>query len=584
MAKTSAHTKSYASVKAMANLAVHNTREWTEDHPAPRYLLAEEHRDPRGNVAIRRDLTPETVIREYLETNRFGKKHGRLHHKAKPLRETVVVCEARHGREDMNRLMYELERELPFRCMYGHLHRDEGRIDQETGRPVFNYHMHIGHTNLVNGELVNPGKEGLRKMQDICADVLGMERGASVQDGKEKRPHLIPREYRRMAREKERAVAAERTQGQAAENTSRELAEQLATRNQEYEGLKNKNQVLSAENVRLRDGLTRSEATRAADEQALERLKNDPDLDLGPGLDTAEDLATRLIETNRQLRKQIQESGRGTPEIYKRLKEIKTADLPIPERLKAMAEYVDELLQGTPAPEELSETASAGPALADEVVAWQAREQAGRKKAEEKVQELETELETAEDLAHHGAETARELREALEQSRQQAEEREKERKAAEEKREAEKKAEREKTIKERDQDWRDHLKKQRDQVAGDIERLALPKTKTMEGAGSYRERVAHLFTDWRAKLLNYVADLKHQLQGQKRRADDLAQRNQEIIEHDMPYRKLTTLMTPDEKAGLDDALDKMTAEREQTRAQAHQQRRDRDRNDPELGR
>ena len=42
-------------------------------------------------------------------------------------------------------------------------------------------------------------------------------------------------------------------------------------------------------------------------------------------------------------------------------------------------------------------------------------------------------------------------------------------------------------------------------------------------------------------------------------------------------------MTPDEKAGLDDALDKMTAEREQTRAQAHQQRRDRDRNDLEPG-
>jgi len=410
MAKTSAHTRTYASVKAMANLEVHNTRDWTEDHPAPPYLLPAAHHDPRGNVEITRGLTPEMVIREYLETNRFGQKHGKLHHKAKPLRETVVVCEAHHGREDMNRLMDELERQLPFRCMYGHLHRDEGRIDKETGRPVFNYHMHIGHTNLVDGKLVNPGKEGLRKMQDICAEVLDMERGTPVEEVEEKRPHLTPREYRRMAREKERALAAARTQVSAVEDSNRELARELDIRNQEYDGLKETNRVLSDENARLNKSLRVSEEIRAADEQTLDRLKNDPDLDLEPGLDTIEDLSKKLVETNRQLREQIQESGRGTPAIYKRLKEIKMSDQPILYRLQAMSEYVDELLQDTPAP--------TGPALADEVVAWQAREQADRQQAEEKVRELEKKVLNQDNLVHHGAETARELQEELAKSEQ----------------------------------------------------------------------------------------------------------------------------------------------------------------------
>lgn len=347
MAQTSAHTRTYASVKAMANLEIHNTREWTEDHPAPGYLLAEEHWDPRGNVAIRHDLTPEMVIQEYLETNPFGQKHGKLHHKAKPLRETVVVCEARHGREDMEKLMAEFDRRLPFRCMYGYLHRDEGHIDKETGIVKHNWHMHIGHTNLIDGQLVNPGKAGLRKLQDICAEVLGMERGTPVEELEEKRPHLTPREYRRMARERDRSLAAERTQAKAAEETTRELTEQLTMRNREYHGLTDTNRVLSAENVRLCEDLARSNATREADAQALERLKNDLDLDLEPGLDTVEDLATRLVETNRKLQETLKASGRAAQEDYKTLAAIKNSDLPLSQKLVKLAEHVDRVIGGT---------------------------------------------------------------------------------------------------------------------------------------------------------------------------------------------------------------------------------------------
>ena len=805
MAKTSAHTRTYASVKAMANLAVHNTREWNEDHPAPWYLLAEEHRDPRGNVEITRDLTTEMVIREYLETNRFGMKHGKLHHKAKPLRETVVVCEARHGREDMEKLMATFERELPFRCMYGYLHRDEGHIDKKTGIVKHNWHMHIGHTNLIDGELVDPGKAGLKKLQDICAEVLDMERGTPAEEREEKRPHLTPREYRRMARERDRSLAAERTQAKVVEETNRELTEQLAIRHREYDGLKNTNQVLSAENVRLKEDLERSNAAREADEQALERLKNDPDLDLGPGLDTAEDLATRLIETNRSLRKRIQESGRGTPQIYKRLKEIKMSDQPIPDRLKAMVEYVDELTQDTPAPadpaeaghdrvatrpspaeqaaarqtldeldqrvrararafqprgklsrinleqaefalqvmdrarktsaepypsrEEVAElkriaagepartpapepqpSPAPAPALAGEFKAWLAENQATSSSVVEVNRELRQRLKDSgqarredymglkaikedpnldeaarivrmteyvdERLAHREppapdvlADTSQdvpdeprltnarpvlepaartlidereqarldsaranrdigEIHERLNQAYEEAEKSRKEKRkikklfgltydrnnpidrllivlerlletkdekirTLEEKLDAVRKdkaaaeeTSRKETIEQRDRDWQAHLEKQRKQAARDIEQMALPAANLMETGGGYRERISDLFTNWRAKLLTYVAHLKQSLQRAEHQVIEQAQRNQAIIEQDRPYRELVAVMTPEEKANLDGKLEEITAERQEARARA---RRDRDRDQerdpggPELG-
>lgn len=563
MAKTSAHTRTYASVKAMANLAVHNTRQWSEDHPAPRYLLPDVHHDSRGNVAIWRDLTPEMVVQEYLDTNRFGQKHGKLHHKAKPLRETVVVCEARHGREDMARLMGELERHLPFRCMYGYLHRDEGHIDKETGQPVYNYHMHIGHTNLIDGELVNPGKNGLRRMQDVCAEVLGMERGTPAEEQEEKRPHLTPREYRRVAREKERAVAAERAQMKDLENANRELTNNLATRNREYDGLNNTNRALLADNVRLKEDLDRVNAIREKEEQALKRLKKDPDLDLGPGLDTVEDLSNNLVETNRQLRKQIQESGRGTPAIYKRLKEIKTADLPIPERLQAMAEYVDELLQDTPAPEESSATAPAGPAMADEVLAWQVQEQADRQQAEEEREELQA----TKDLAERQAQQLRQLEASQETVRQQAEQERAERQAAEEKA-------RRKTIEERDQEWRKKLKEDHQAAARDIDRMELPKTKTLESAVSYRERISDLFISWRAKLLNYVADLKQKLARAERKITEQEQNTKKLLDETLVYREAVAVMSQEQRDELDEGLDNVWEKARQEKGAQEQARRD----------
>ena len=341
MAATSAHTKTYGSAQALAGNLIHNERAWSEDHPAPGYLLAPEHCDARGNQYIKTDLTPDRVIEEYLATNRYGRKHGRVHHKARPLRESVVVCKDTTGRQDVRRLMKSLESGLGIRCMYAHLHRDEGYISKKTGKPVLNYHIHVGYTNLVDGKLVHMDQEKMGRMQDICATALGMERGAPRKETK--RRHLNPSEYRRMAREKDEAVIE--VQGQL-EN------EQKARRrvDDECNILDDENKTLRGEKVQLEGQINHMKATREAEVTTLARLKNDPDLDLGEGLDTIEDLATKLVEKNRELRQRLTDYKKGSPAIFHQLKELKTTDLPIPEKILAMTRFVDETVrEDTPA-------------------------------------------------------------------------------------------------------------------------------------------------------------------------------------------------------------------------------------------
>ena len=266
--QTSAHTKTYRTAGDLAGNQIHNARAWTDTHRAPGYLLRPEHADPRGNEHVTPALTPRAVIDEYLATNEFGKKHGRVHHKARPLREAVIVCQESTTKRDMSRLMKVLEKDLGVRTMYGHLHRDEGRIDKKTGKVKRNYHIHFGYTNLVDGELVHMDQKKMQRMQDTCAKVLKMQRGdpAAVT----KRKHLEHGAYRVLAieQEKTQAITAEAT-------TAREQADSATTR---AETAQEKKQDLVKANRELRKRLTDSGQARQEDHQALKRIKTDPAL------------------------------------------------------------------------------------------------------------------------------------------------------------------------------------------------------------------------------------------------------------------------------------------------------------------
>ena len=301
MAQTSWNSKSFSS-GGMRDLAVHNTRDFdplppgcatakearAEDkalelprgHYSPAYILAPEHQDSRGNESIVTDLTPERVLEEYVTTTKFGQKHNRLHHKARPLREAVVVCQESTERADLERLRAALEEQLNIRVMYIHLHRDEGYIVKKTGKPKYNYHAHVGFTNLIEGKLTHFDRKQSVQAQNVCAEALGMERGKPKEEtGK---VHLAPGDYRRKAQEQEAAVVrATETVQDAADRCSvkerdasyavqKSLEKQIDEHIAENEDLK-----LVELNRQLREQLKQSGIAKQADYQALKKAKED---------------------------------------------------------------------------------------------------------------------------------------------------------------------------------------------------------------------------------------------------------------------------------------------------------------------
>lgn len=107
--------------------------------------------------------------------------------------EAVVNLNAHHALADVEKLAKSIEQEFGFRAVQIAIHRDEGKSKQDK-----NYHAHIVMCNLTSeGKTILRaiGKDGLRKLQDITAQTLGMERG----DPERKAPRLSAREYKKHA-------------------------------------------------------------------------------------------------------------------------------------------------------------------------------------------------------------------------------------------------------------------------------------------------------------------------------------------------------------------------------------------------
>ena len=298
--------------KSKPGNAAHNAREFSEKHPEPDYLLPPQHR--QRNIHIKTNLTADQVQDEYLTTTRFGQKHGRLHHKAKPIREAVIVCKMDTTETDVRMLMIALKDRLGVRPMYAHVHKDEGHIDEDTGKVKYNPHIHLGYTNLVNGELTHMNQRRMRQAQDICAAVLGMERAktykARKEDGEiEKNP-------------KHKDHQAYRAQKQA-------------------------------------EARARKAGKVAADEDATERIDA-----AVTRAKTAETANAKLVEVNAALRKQLKASGIAKQKDYQVLKQLKDSDLSLDEKLDKMGEHVHEIVtrvEETPAEETPVEETPAEP-------------------------------------------------------------------------------------------------------------------------------------------------------------------------------------------------------------------------------
>ncbi|MGE4511934.1 MAG: hypothetical protein AB7D43_12620, partial [Sulfurimonadaceae bacterium] len=145
--------------------------------------------------------------------------------------EAVVNLNKEHTIKDVERLVREIEKETGFTAVQISIHRDEGKINEKTGHPIYNLHAHVNfftldhetgqqlyRRSISNSERQRIRKEHdipdgekipkeltavmdkakLSKLQDITAETLGMERG-------ERGSEAVRLEHKQhKAREKER--------------------------------------------------------------------------------------------------------------------------------------------------------------------------------------------------------------------------------------------------------------------------------------------------------------------------------------------------------------------------------------------
>ena len=202
-------------VPAGGILAVaHNTRE-----VSPQYLLPAEHH--LGNVSIVHD----DVARVYRERMAMASAKARATPRYSPLAEGVLnLLDPPADRAEVDAWKHDMERRVREFCtryeeLSGHrvlradIHLDEGHI-REDGSVGYNVHAHIvvdktdGRGRVVRMERRErraDGKEQVvgdrrargQKLQDLAAEITGLERGAKDS----RRQHIDSHAYRALARQ-----------------------------------------------------------------------------------------------------------------------------------------------------------------------------------------------------------------------------------------------------------------------------------------------------------------------------------------------------------------------------------------------
>ncbi len=124
--------------------------------------------------AIYRD---ELRKRSAAYTERTGQK---MQKKTVTHLSAVINLEARHTLEDLKPLIEYIENALDTKIIQVAIHRDEGHIDPDTGKPIKNYHAHIEMMGIDSrGRSIRRKltRSFLRDLQSKTAEILGMERG-----------------------------------------------------------------------------------------------------------------------------------------------------------------------------------------------------------------------------------------------------------------------------------------------------------------------------------------------------------------------------------------------------------------------
>lgn len=168
-------------------------------------------------------------------TQNYLQKHPRrtkLHAKATPIREAVVVIEDTTTMDDLQELAQRLQRRFGIEVFQIAIHKDEGYKNSKQQLKL-NLHAHLvaDWTDHEKGESIKLSRQDMAEMQTICAEVLGMERGKSSD-----KQHLSALQFKTKA-EEERAQVMEEENRKAARELEEARAKKAKAEKAAVEGL-----------------------------------------------------------------------------------------------------------------------------------------------------------------------------------------------------------------------------------------------------------------------------------------------------------------------------------------------------------
>lgn len=172
-------------------------------------------------------------------------KTGRkMQEKSRALYEAVVVIREDTTMDDIKKLADAMSQRWGFHFVQLAIHKDEGSW-QKDGTWKANYHAHMVFDKIDHetGKTIKTTAKDTAEMQDMCARILGMERGRRGS----KAQHLDALEYKVKVQEK-RAALAEHAQKAAEEKqeAASERAKEIAIKNADAVfKLQNKNAELT---------------------------------------------------------------------------------------------------------------------------------------------------------------------------------------------------------------------------------------------------------------------------------------------------------------------------------------------------
>lgn len=168
-------------------------------------------------------------------TQNYLQKHPRrtkLHAKATPIREAVVVIEDTTTMDDLQNLAQRLQQRFGIEVFQIAIHKDEGYKNSKQQLKL-NLHAHLvaDWTSHEKGESIKLSRQDMAEMQTICAEVLGMERGKSSD-----KQHLSAIQYKIKAKE-EMAQVMEEENKKAARELEEAKAKKAKAEKAAVEGL-----------------------------------------------------------------------------------------------------------------------------------------------------------------------------------------------------------------------------------------------------------------------------------------------------------------------------------------------------------